>query len=58
MLIHLNVVKDMQKHLAELIDVEGFDDSWLAFALADFERLSNLVQGDLVKPTANLADLV
>lgn len=58
MLLHTNVVKEMQSHLADLSVMEGFDNSWLVFSLADFERLSNLVQEDLVKPTANLADLV
>lgn len=57
--LHIDVAKEMRNNLIELnADDEEVDDNWLDTSPADFERLSNLVQEDLVKPTANLADLV
>lgn len=57
--LHIDVAKEMRNHLIELNDDdEEVDNNWLDASPADFERLSNLVQEDLVKPTANLADLV
>ncbi|KAI9827078.1 MAG: hypothetical protein M1826_006442 [Phylliscum demangeonii] len=58
MLLHVEVVTGMRNHLVELNDDEDVDNNWLDASPADFERLSNLVQEDLVKPTANLADLM
>ena len=58
MFLHIEVVKEMQSHLFELIDDGEVENNWLDASPADFERLNNLVQEDLVKPTANLADLV
>ncbi|MCJ1471375.1 hypothetical protein MMC13_000014 [Lambiella insularis] len=54
-LVHKNVVRECQANLRELAD--GFDN-WLENTPGDFERLSNLIQEDMVKPTANLADLM
>lgn len=34
------------------------EDNWLESSTTDMERLSSLVQEDLVKPTASLADLM
>ena len=34
------------------------DDNWLESSSADMERISALIQEDLVKPTATLADLM
>lgn len=52
--IHSNLVRDMQLHLHEMSD-QGLVDSWLTASTGDMERISNLVQEDLVKPTASLA---
>lgn len=54
-LVHKDVVRKCQAHLREFADsFEG----WLENTPGDFERLSNLVQTNMVKPTANLADLM
>ncbi|KAI9682766.1 MAG: hypothetical protein M1829_006755 [Trizodia sp. TS-e1964] len=57
MFIHIDVVRDMRNNLRDLIDEEE-PESWLEESPGDFERLSNSLQEDLVKPTANLADLM
>lgn len=56
--IHIAVLKAMQGHLKDLAGELAIEDNWLESSTGDFERLSNLVQEDLVKPTANLADLM
>jgi hypothetical protein len=56
--IHIAVLKEMQGHLRDLTGDLAIEDNWLESSTGDFERLSNLVQEDLVKPTANLADLM
>lgn len=53
--IHMNVVKECQANLVEAS--EGLE-LWLEAIPGDFKRLSNLVQEDLVKPTAGLTDLM
>jgi len=52
--IHSNLVREMQLHLHEMSD-QGLVDNWLTASTGDMERISNLVQEDLVKPTASLA---
>jgi len=52
--IHSNLVREMQLHLHEMSD-QGLVDDWLTASTGDMERISNLVQEDLVKPTASLA---
>lgn len=56
--IHSAVVKETQTNLRELTGELEVEDNWLESSTGDMERLSNLVQEDLVKPTANLADLM
>lgn len=56
--IHIAVLKEMQGHLRDLAGELAIEDNWLESSSSDFEKLSNLVQEDLVKPTANLADLM
>ena len=47
----------MQLNLPELSS-DQTEDNWLESSNADMERISDLIQEDLVKPTANLADLM
>ena len=56
--IHVDVVKEMRSHLFELTEDETLENKWLEASPEDFTRLSSLIEEDLVKPTANLADLV
>lgn len=56
--IHIAVLKEMQGHLRDLAGELAIEDNWLESSTSDFEKLSNLVQEDLIKPTANLADLM
>ena len=55
--IHANIVKEMQLSLHEM-SADQAEDNWLDSSSADFERISALIQEDLVKPTATLADLM
>ena len=54
--IHVNVVRECQVNLLETSDKP--DIQWLDTIPGSFQRLSNLVQEDLVKPTAGLTDLM
>ena len=56
--LHTNLVKQMQINLRELTGELAIADNWLESSPNDMERLEKLVQEDLVKPTANLADLM
>ena len=56
--LHTNLVKQMQINLRELTGELAIADNWLESTPNDMERLEKLVQEDLVKPTANLADLM
>ena len=58
MSIHSAVVKETQSNLRELTGELAVEDNWLESSTGDMERLSNLVQEDLVKPTSSLADLM
>lgn len=58
MFTHVDVIRECQANLRELADDPTVSDIWLEATPGDFERLSNRVQEDLVKPTANLADLM
>lgn len=55
--IHSNIAKEMQLNLPELSS-DQTEDNWLESSNADMERVADLIQEDLVKPTANLADLM
>ena len=56
--IHVAVVKEMQTNLREFLSEPEVEDNWLDASPADMEKIRDLVQEDLVKPTANLADLM
>lgn len=56
--IHSAVVKETQTNLRELTGEPAVEDNWLESSTGDMERVSTLVQEDLVKPTASLADLM
>ena len=56
--IHEAVVKEMQQNLKEFVTEEGFEDNWLEASPGDMEKISDLTEENLTKPTANLADLM
>lgn len=56
--IHVAVVKEMQTNLREFLSEPEVEDNWLDASPADMEKIRDLIQEDLVKPTANLADLM
>lgn len=56
--IHSAVVKETQSHLRDLAGELVVEGDWLETGTGDMERLSNMVQEELVKPTASLADLM
>ena len=56
--IHSNMVKEMQLNLRDLSEPAAPEDHWLESSTSDMERISDLVQETLIKPTANLADLM
>ena len=58
MLIHINCIKECQANFREMTDDEEVSDRWMEDSPEVYERLSDIVQEDLVKPTANLADLM
>ena len=58
--LHWDSIRQIRENLFGLTSSESPDtmQSWLEGTDNDWQRLSNIVQEDLVKPTANLADLV
>lgn len=61
-LIHIDLVKEMQEHLYQVSEVEVDDREslkveWLAAIPAQYERLAHSVQEELVRPTSNLRNL-
>ena len=52
--IHSNLVKEMQMNLHDMSD-QGLEDNWLEASMGDMDRIRDLVQEDLVKPTTNLS---
>ena len=56
--IHSAVVKETQANLRELTNELATEDNWLEASIGDMERLTSLVQEDLVKPTTSLTDLM
>lgn len=56
--IHIAVLKEMQTNLRESLSEPEVEDNWLDASPDDMEKIRDLVQEDLVKPTANLADLM
>ena len=58
MVIHMDIVKECQNNLRELADEPTISDNWIESSPTDLDKLSNLIQEDLVKPIANLSDLM
>ena len=58
MLIHINTIKECQANFRDMTDDEEVNDRWMEDSPEIYERLSDVIQEDLVKPTANLADLM
>ena len=58
MFVHADLVKELRLRLDDLTDDIATEANWLEAESSNFDRLNNSVQEDLVKPTANLADLM
>jgi len=58
MFYHIDVVNEMRKYLVEIDGDLSDEGLWLKESPEDFERLSNLIQEDLVKRTNNLSELM
>ena len=58
MFAHIDVVNDMRKYLVDIDGDRSDEGLWLKESPEDFERLSNLVQEDLLKRTNNLSELM
>ena len=56
--IHLECVKELITQLGDLPVLEEDGKPWLEGLVDQFEKLTTLVQEDLVKPTTNLSDLM
>ncbi|KAF8424156.1 hypothetical protein EV426DRAFT_548723, partial [Tirmania nivea] len=54
MFYHVDTMNDMRRYLGEFVD----KGAWLEELPADFDKLGNLIQEDLVKPTASLSELM
>lgn len=55
---HLAIAKEMQTNLHELTGEQASAENWLEATPSDMEKIKELVQDALVKPTANLSDLM
>ncbi|KAL1962734.1 hypothetical protein VTN77DRAFT_9188 [Rasamsonia byssochlamydoides] len=56
--VHIRVMHEMKSRLHELTDDVDSEDNWLDDIPGEFDRLTNLVTEDLVKPTGSLISLV
>lgn len=56
--IHLECVKELIGHLGELPVLDETSRAWLEGVVEQYQKLTTLVQEDLVKPTTNLSDLM
>ena len=56
--IHLECVKELLIHLDDLPNNPDLTRKWLEGVAEQYERLTTMVQEDLVKPTNNLSDLM
>ncbi|KAF1983503.1 hypothetical protein K402DRAFT_396522 [Aulographum hederae CBS 113979] len=54
-MVHLNIIRELQGQLKEMT---GDHEDWLSSVPPEYEKIANLVQEDLVKPTAALGDLM
>lgn len=58
MFTHIDIVNDMRKYLVDIDGDKSDEGEWLKESPADYERLSTLIEEDLVKRTNNLSELV
>ena len=58
MYIHIDIIKEMRVLMKELVDEPEPYEEWLLGIPDEFEKLENLLQEDLVKPTTSLSDLM
>ncbi|KAI5793739.1 hypothetical protein DFH27DRAFT_142453 [Peziza echinospora] len=60
MFYHVDTVTEMKRYLSEMTELDPVEGTtlWLEDVHPAFDKLSNLIQEDLVKPTANLSDLM
>ncbi|TPX26586.1 hypothetical protein DIZ76_012048 [Coccidioides immitis] len=58
MFLHIDIIKELKTRLRDLTDDMERDDTWLDGTPGDFDRLSNLITEDLIKPTKNLISLL
>jgi Mg2+ and Co2+ transporter CorA len=57
--LHTVTVKDLQQQMRDLSDCEEFiKDDWVRDTPADLERIADQFDQEMVKPTANLSDLL
>ena len=56
--IHVAVVNEMQTNLRDFLSEPEAEDNWVDASPDDMENIRDLVQEDLAKPIANLADLM
>lgn len=57
MYIHIDIIRELKNNLKELTDSEP-QGEWLGNIPDEFDKLVNNVQEGLIKPTANLSDLM
>lgn len=55
--MHTVIVREMQNNLHELTGNDD-DDDWLEGSPDDMQKITELVQDDLIKPTSSLSDLM
>lgn len=58
MFTHIDIVNDMRKYLVDIDGDKSDEGEWLKESPADYDRLSTLIEEDLVKRTNNLSELV
>ncbi|KAH7118817.1 hypothetical protein B0J11DRAFT_77552 [Dendryphion nanum] len=59
MYIHVEMVKEMRNHLKQLVRFDPTEDEpWLSGSSEEFAKLITQIREGVVKPTANLSDLM
>ena len=58
MFYHISIVNKMRMYLAEMEGDQSGEGLWLNQSPEDFQRLSNLIQDDLIKKTNYLSELM
>ncbi|KAI9726846.1 MAG: hypothetical protein M1834_001492 [Cirrosporium novae-zelandiae] len=56
--VHMDILNELRNNLRDITDEDEDQNTWLVGIPSDFERLKNLIEEDLIKPTANMADLM